>query len=151
MTTENRARTCENRARMCENGARMSENVRECARMSENRARIFCQTRVVRECENATRIECMLRGGHIPCKKWGPRSKKFFFEQKMDITSKNQKTWSPGDLQFNSAWFWTLLSTCGGLIRNFQNKKIGLGQGLYLGTFQIGVQSKPIKNTVGTH
>ena len=41
----------------------MCENERECARMSENRARIFCQTRVVRECENATRIECMPRGG----------------------------------------------------------------------------------------
>ena len=46
----------------------------------------------------------------------------------MDITLKNQKIWSPGDLQFNSAWFWTLLSTCGGLIRNFQKKKIGLGR-----------------------
>ena len=69
----------------------------------------------------------------------------------MDITLKNQKIWSPGDLQFNSAWFWTLLSTCGGLIQIFQKKKNGLGQGLYFGTFQIGVQSKLIKNTVVTH
>ena len=83
--------------------------------------------------------------------KVGTPTKKNFFEQKMDITSKNQKIWSPGDLQFNSAWFWTLLSTCGGLIRIFQKKNNGLGQGLYLDTFQIGVHSKPIKNTVGTH
>ena len=31
--------------------------------MSENCARIFRQTRIVRECENATRIECMPSGG----------------------------------------------------------------------------------------
>ena len=67
----------------------------------------------------------------------------------MDITLKNQKIWSPGDLQFNSAWFWTLLSTCGGLIRIFQKKKTAWDRVCTLAPFKSGYNQNPLKTPLG--
>ena len=87
--------------------------------------------------EHFVRLHTMPRGGGVGgvtshVKSEDTDQKKFFLRKKMDITLKNQKIWSPGDLQFNSAWFWTLLSTCGGLIRIFQKKKKRPGTGFVL-------------------